>query len=225
MDYVLDILLCFLVLALLGGANGGQALGGVIQAFDPPTPRDIEFRRAGGGVGMILLAGIIAWHADELIAFGFWDRVGPASLQVIGGLWSGTAKQLSSYVWMPVAGLVLMIGLVAIGGLRLLIGWHRSYGPRDMLAAAKTLVWGSIFAALLAGSWTGAPWAFLHHDWSIIPRINAVLPSFYLWVTAKAATRLFLELRGTGAGNAVKLVKEHIEEQSVQWQSGSPRQF
>jgi hypothetical protein len=224
MDYSIpDIVLGFFALMLVLGRGGGQALGGIFAALGPATPRDVEFRRAAGGVGMLTIAALLMWRTAALIP-GYWQRIVPAIGTTIDALLSGKVAQLPRDVWVPVTVLLLVVGLILIGLFRLFVGWHRSRGPRDMVSATKALLWGLMTGALFAGSWSGAWWALMHHDWSAVPTINALLPWFYLWLTVKAATRLLLALRGPG-GNAAKMVEKQIVEQSVAWRTGTRRQF
>jgi hypothetical protein len=227
MDYIVGAFLCYVGLCVLTAQYGGaESLGQFFSLFHATSPVDAERRRAGGGLGFLTIAALIVYEATAKLGGGFyWRASWTTTVAAIAALRHGTAGTLPEIVW-EFAGAAALVGVLIVAGMfRLLVGWHRSRGPRDMVAAAKALFSVVLSTTLLIGSHYGARWAFLHYDWSIIPTVNAFLPAFYVWLLVKALARLYLTLRGAGAGNARKLVDKEIRQTAIAWRPARRTQF
>ena len=225
MDVIVGLFLGYVALCVVTAKyGGGESLGTFFSLFHPTSETDAERRRAAGGLGMLLIAGALAWHGVAQLGGEYWQWSWKASVVAIDALRNGTADKIPPIVGMLAGAAAVIVFLIIAGVFRLLVGWRRSRGPRDMVAAVKALFWLVAAAILLAGSQVGARWAFLHDDWSYIPTINAWLPVFYLWLLVKAAARLFLTLRGVGGG-ARKLLDKEIRQTAITWRPATRQQF
>jgi len=227
MDYIVGVFLGYVGLCFLTAQYGGaESLGQFFALFHPASAVDAERRRAGGGLGFLTIAALIVYYATAKFGGGYyWRASWTTSVAVIAALRHGTAGNLPAPVWYFAGGAALVVVLIVAGVFRLLVGWHRSRGPRDTIAAVKALFSVVLSTTLLIGSQVGARWAFLHYDWSIIPTVNAFLPAFYVWLLVKALARLYLTMRGAGGGNAGKLVEKQIRQTAITWRPSRHTQF
>ena len=139
-------------------------------------PREENFRRAGAGAAMVVLAVYLLIAGGRFLGVGY--------LGLASALLRAPFEHPVWVVWLPLAGWAILLGT---GILSLCVGINRSRGLRDAKVAVPAGCQAAIGATLL---WLDA---FFPTEWKVT---NIALASCYLWVLVAGLTRLYLALQG-----------------------------